>query len=192
MIEKWLSANEIAQLLAKDKRVINRWAARESWTYRTFQERGGKHPRYHIADLPEAIQSAYAKSLGMGLEALQNELKPALKAAVKCEISGYRGRSVVGKSIKEWKDCTQAEQDIANNRQKIIRAYEESGLSAEQFVERYQQDDFMPEVKEKLGHRGRLKDFQRFYEWLRLYSQYGLSGLAPQYKGRGRSRSESY
>ncbi|MDR2418012.1 MAG: hypothetical protein LBD79_03050 [Treponema sp.] len=83
MIEKWLSASSIAKLVGKDKRSISRQAARESWSYRTFPGNGGEHPYYHIADLPEDIQLAYAESLQMTFEALRNELKPLPKASVK-------------------------------------------------------------------------------------------------------------
>jgi hypothetical protein len=55
LMEKWLSANDISKFIGKDKRVVNRWAVRDSWRYRTFDGNGGKQKRFHIADLPEDV-----------------------------------------------------------------------------------------------------------------------------------------
>jgi hypothetical protein len=86
MMEKWLSASFIAQLLGLTNRAVRFRAARESWSYRTFEGNGGKHPRYHIADLPEDIQLAYAASLKTSLKELQDQLKPAPKPIQKVVI----------------------------------------------------------------------------------------------------------
>jgi hypothetical protein len=189
-MKDWLTLLEIAKILLISKQAAYKKAQKSEWRRKSFEGKGGKEYRYYLPNvfpkLKPVEQLDFVKYCGMSLEALQNELKPASKADVKCEISTYKGRSVTKKPVKEWKDCSQTEQDIAYNRRKIITAYEESGLNAQQFVEVYQQDDFMPEVKERLGRWGYLKDWRRFYEtWLRPYSQCGLSGLAPQYKARG-------
>jgi hypothetical protein len=73
MIDKWLTSNEIGELLSRTKvRIIQR-AKNEGWPYRSYPVRGGHERRYRIADLPEDIQIAYAASLGTTFEALQNE-----------------------------------------------------------------------------------------------------------------------
>ncbi|MDR2418535.1 MAG: hypothetical protein LBD79_05730, partial [Treponema sp.] len=87
-MKKWLSANDISKFIGKDKRVVNRWASRESWSYRSYTVRGGQKRRYHIKDLPEDVQLAYAVSLQTTLEALREELKPLPKAPVKHIIEG--------------------------------------------------------------------------------------------------------
>jgi DNA-binding transcriptional MerR regulator len=93
MIDKWLSASSIAKLLGLTARAIRFRAIRELWPYRTVDGNGGPQRRFHIKDLPEDIQAAYAASLQMPLEALQNQLKPPPKAPVKVTIDGYKGRS---------------------------------------------------------------------------------------------------
>jgi hypothetical protein len=40
-MEKWLTANEIAQLLSVTKRPLNIRANREGWPYRSYAVRGG-------------------------------------------------------------------------------------------------------------------------------------------------------
>jgi hypothetical protein len=65
------------------------------------------------------------------------------------------------------RESTKAEREIAYNRRKIITAYEQSGLNPQQFVECYQCDSFLPEVKAQLGRWAYLKDRRRFYDtWL--------------------------
>ncbi|MDR2418901.1 MAG: hypothetical protein LBD79_07580, partial [Treponema sp.] len=108
-MEKWLSANNIAEFLGKDKRVINRRAKDDGWPYRTVDGNGGPQRRFHIKDLPEDIQVAYAASLQMPLEALQNQLKPPPKAPVKVSIDGYKGRSKEDTLPKTWNACTETE-----------------------------------------------------------------------------------
>jgi hypothetical protein len=76
MIEKWLSASTIVKLLGQADRTIQLRSTRELWPYRTFDGNGGKQKCFHIKDLPEDVQIAYAASLKTTLEALQNELKP--------------------------------------------------------------------------------------------------------------------
>ena len=56
MIDKWLTANEIAKLLSIDPRSVNRKAKKESWTYREYKVRGGKERRYQLTNLPEDVQ----------------------------------------------------------------------------------------------------------------------------------------
>jgi hypothetical protein len=190
MMEKWLSAGSIAKLLGQVNRTIQLRAARESWPYRTFRGNGGEHPRYHIKDLPEDIQAAYAASLNTTIEALQGELKPALKGDITPEktheIAVYKGRSMGEKPVKAWDECTEAEREIARNRREVITAYEQSGLNSKQFVELYRHDDFLPEIKIALGRWGRIGTTAIFYQnWLRRYRQFGLAGLVPQYKERG-------
>jgi hypothetical protein len=91
MIKKWLSANDVAQLLLEKSRSIRRRAKRESWPCQTRATRGGQEQIYPLADLSEDVQLAYAESLKTTLEALQNELKPLPKTPVKHVIDGYKG-----------------------------------------------------------------------------------------------------
>jgi hypothetical protein len=193
--EKWLSFEDIAQKMSPlTKSTIYKRAARESWPYRTVNGNGGKQKRFHIKDLPEDIQIVYAKSLKLDLEALQMELKPPVKTdpkpketKVKVVVEGYKCRSSIdGKTYKSLEQCTEAEREIACNRHKVIAAFEQSGLNSQDFIELYQHDDFLPEIKTALGRWAYLKDRRRFYDyWLKPYQQFGLAGLVPQYKERG-------
>jgi hypothetical protein len=58
-------------------------------------------------------------------------------------------------NVKDWDACTEAERVIALNRQKIIAAYDESGLPVKQFVSFYNTNQntnsVLPEVKAWLG-----------------------------------------
>jgi hypothetical protein len=93
MIDKWLTSNEIAQLLSlKKPRPIQVRAKKEAWPYRSYAVRGGKERRYHLANLPEDVQTAYAASIKTSLEDLWNQLKPALKTEKKIDIPRYSGR----------------------------------------------------------------------------------------------------
>jgi hypothetical protein len=182
MTDWWLTLNEIAELLTRTKGPIIRRAQLEHWPYRSYKARGGKERRYHLAKLPEDIQIAYAASIHIPFEDFQNQLKPAPKAVIKVDISNYTGRTVIKKPVKTWEKCTEAEQGIAVNRQKIINAYDDSGLSAKQFVERYNKGLIVPEIRERLGRWGLLKSTSVFYShWLLRYQQFGLAGLVPQY-----------
>jgi hypothetical protein len=187
MIDKWLTLYEIAQLLAITKTTAFRRAQRYHWPYRSYAVRGGHERRYPLVTLPEKIQIAYAASIQIPFEDLQNQLKPAPKAIVKVNIGNYTGRTVVEKPVKLWDKCTENEREIAVNRQKIITAYDASGLSAKEFVERYNKGLVVPEARERLGRWGLLNSVSVFYShWLLRYQQFGLAGLVPQYnKDRG-------
>jgi hypothetical protein len=89
----WLSDKELSEVLRITRQGVNLKAKRGKWHRRAFSVNGGTEYRYHVKDLPEDIQAAYAASLQMPLEALQNELKPPPKAPVKVTIDGYKGRS---------------------------------------------------------------------------------------------------
>jgi hypothetical protein len=188
-MEKRLSASDIANLLVTTKRWVNNRAKNEQWPYRSYTVRGGKQKRFHLADLPEDIQRAYAASVNMDLPALQAELTPVPKAAAKVTVDGYACRSAGGKTYKTLEQCTEAELAIARNRQKIIGAYERArrdGINAQRFVALYNEGKILPEVKARLGRRGEPKDYRRFYDTrLKPYAPAGLAGPAPQYKKRG-------
>jgi len=92
MIDKWLTSNEIAELLSIDSRSVNRKAKKESWQYRSYAVRGGKEHRYHLANLPENIQAAYASSIKLSLADLQSQLKTDSKPDKKINIPRFSGR----------------------------------------------------------------------------------------------------
>jgi hypothetical protein len=65
MMEKWLTVDEIAQLMTT--RRVQQISKVKNWPYRSYAVRGGQERRYHIKDLPEDIQIAYAASLNLSL-----------------------------------------------------------------------------------------------------------------------------
>jgi hypothetical protein len=67
MIDKWLSTIRIAEITGLNKRTIQINAKEQEWPKRMVDGNGGKQPRYHIKDLPEYIQIAYAASLNIDL-----------------------------------------------------------------------------------------------------------------------------
>ena len=99
-MDKWLSANDIAQILEATKRWINNRAKDEHWAYRSYAVRGGKERRYHLADLPEDIQAAYAAGIQTTFEELQRQLNPDLKTEKKVIISRYNGRGTKPEAVK--------------------------------------------------------------------------------------------
>jgi transposase InsO family protein len=182
----WLSDKELSEVLRITRQGVNLKAKRGKWRRRAFSVNGGPEYRYHIKDLPEDIQIAYAASLNLTLEALQSELKPSSKADPKGHIDRYACRKATDKPLKAIDDCTETERDIAHNRQKIIIAYDESGLSVKQFIKLYNEGVIIPEVKDRLGRWGHSGSISVFYSnWLARYKQFGLAGLAPQYQDRG-------
>jgi histidinol phosphatase-like enzyme len=75
----WLSDKELAEILGITRQGSNAKAKRGKWCRRGFVVNGGMEYRYHIKDLPEDIQAAYAANLQITFEALQRQLKPNLK-----------------------------------------------------------------------------------------------------------------
>jgi putative transposase len=188
MIEKWLSASSIAQLLGKNKRVINRRAKDESWSYRTFEGNGGPHPRYHIADLPEDVQRAYAASLKTSLEALQTELKPPSKAAVQHVISGYNGYGSAEKDLKQASALSETDRKIAGLRAQVLQVYGALGMNAPDFARAYSNGLIATDVRARLvelSPRDAALSKSKLYDWLERFAQGGVFALAHQYKERG-------
>ncbi|GHV93222.1 hypothetical protein AGMMS50268_37250 [Spirochaetia bacterium] len=187
-MEKWLTHNEIAQLVSRSKGWIIQRAKNECWPYRSYAARGGKERRYHLANLPEDIQTAYAASIKTTLEDLQNQLKPASKVEKKIDIPRYSGRGAKAGEVKPL-DNTPAEYlQIAATRRKVLEAYSASGLTAGQFVTAYNNSVAVPELRGQLGPYGDISTQSSLYRWLERYEQNGLAGLAPQYaKRRGGS-----
>jgi hypothetical protein len=66
--------------LSRTRGWIIQRAQHENWAYCEFTVKSGKKRRYHIKDLPEDIQTAYAGSLNISLEELKARLYPGLKA----------------------------------------------------------------------------------------------------------------
>jgi transposase InsO family protein len=186
MIDKWLTLNEIAQLLSRTKGPIIRRAKLEYWPYRTCTVRGGQERRYPLAKLPEDVQTAYAASLQITFEDLQNRLKPPEKPALKGNLAGYSCRSPDRPPVKIWDKCTEDERNTALLRRDILRAYENSGLNMKEFIGAYETGLVVPELKAKLGRWGHIHTPSVFYRlWLRRYTLFGLEGLVPRYAGRG-------
>ena len=68
MVKRWISSEEIANILGIAKRSVNRRAKTEGWTGRKLQARGGSYSVYFVSTLPDDIQRAYAASLSMDLQ----------------------------------------------------------------------------------------------------------------------------
>jgi hypothetical protein len=100
MTDKWLTVNEIAELLSRTKARIKQRAKLESWPYRSYKVRGGKGRRYNIASLPEDVQAAYAASIKLSLADLQSRFKADLPPEKKADIPGYNGHSKPPKAKK--------------------------------------------------------------------------------------------
>jgi putative transposase len=182
MVDKWLTAGEIAGVLSIKKRPLNVRAKREGWPYRAYAVRGGQERRYPLAKLPEDIQAAYAASIKTGLEELRRQLQPVSKPEKKIDIR-YSCRSGEKTPVKNMDHCTEEERNIARLRLKIIEAYDASGFNVPRFIEAYEKGAIVPDIKERLGRWGLIHTPHVFYDnWLRRYALYGLAGLAPQYR----------
>ncbi|MDR2098214.1 MAG: Mu transposase C-terminal domain-containing protein [Spirochaetaceae bacterium] len=186
MISKWLSAGEIAQFINRTDRAIRWRAEREHWVSRLEKANGGTRRIYHVAALPEDIQTAYAASLKVSLSELQTQLKPVSRPEAKGKIVRYNGRSEIKEQVKSFDACSDAERGIALLRKQIIDAYDGSGLSVIEFIRHYEAGVILPEVKERLGRWGLIHTPSKFYaHWLSRYSKFGIEGLVPQYKDKG-------
>jgi transposase InsO family protein len=190
---RWLSVSEIAELLSVTRQRIHRRAGDEHWSYRTFDGNGGKQKRYHLADLPEDVQLAYAASLELPLRELQRQFEPALKTDKKVDIPRYHARAAKTDAPKAYQSVTEEYRRVAQLREKVIQAYSASGLTAEQFVKAYTNDmpvpgaPELPELRKQLGSYGNISTYQSLYRWLNQLAQHGVDGLAPQYSKRGGS-----
>ena len=188
MIEKWLSASAIAKLLGLTTRAVRIRAARESWPYRTLPGNGGKHPHYHISDLPEDVQLAYAVSLGTSFEALQNELKPLPQAPVKHVIGGYNGYGSAPRDLKEEKALSETGRTIAGLRAQILQAYGTMGIKAADFARNYTNGLIVTDIRARLielSPRDAALGRSKLYDWLERFAQGGTLALSNQYKDRG-------
>jgi len=182
MMDKWLTINEIAGLLSCTRGWIIQRAKKEGWPYRSYAVRGGKERRYHLANLPEDIQTAYAASIKTSLADLQSQLKPDSKADKKIDIPRFSGRGA--KTAVEIKTIEKTPEEylrIAAARRKVLEAYSASGLSASQFVTAYNNGVIAPDIRGQLGSFGEISAQSSLYRWLERYEQHGLAGLAPQY-----------
>ncbi|MDR1175362.1 MAG: Mu transposase C-terminal domain-containing protein [Treponema sp.] len=167
MTDKWLTANEISELLAITKRPLNIRAKREGWSYRSYTTRGGKERRYHLATLPEDVQKAYAASIGITLDELTSRLCPAVKPAAP------------DPSVKPLEKHTTAERDTATLREKLILAWKDSGRTQADFAAAYSAGLILPDIRTRLGEE--LSD-STLSRWVRQYEKAGTAGLAPRYE----------
>jgi transposase InsO family protein len=184
MTDKWLTLNEIAFLMNLKKDSVKKWAQRKKWPYRSYTVRGGRERRYHLANLPEDVQTAYAASIKTSLEDLRNQLKPALKTEKKINIPRYSGRGAGIGEVRTIENTPEEYLRVAAARRKVLEAYSASGLTAAQFVTAWNSGVAVPELRGQLGAFGEISSQSSLYRWLERYEQFGLAGLAPQYSRR--------
>jgi len=179
LTNKWLTLNDIAELISLDKSTVIRKAQKESWPYRTYAVRGGKERRYHLLNLPEDVQAAYAASIKVSLTDLQRQLKPDLFPDKKVIIPGYNGRSSTRKETKPFALASKEGREKAHLRAKVIQAYSASGLDPESFAALYNTDQVLPDVRKALNNNTLSKS--SLYAWLQRYSTGNEDALVPQY-----------
>ncbi|MDR2370917.1 MAG: DDE-type integrase/transposase/recombinase [Treponema sp.] len=171
MTDWWLTANDIAQLLSyKDKRPANIRAKKEGWPYRNYKARGGKERRYHLANLPEDIQRAYAAGRNITLDQLKAEL-----------LSGLKPESPPDPAVKPWEKLHETDRETARLREKVILSWRGSGLTQLDFVAAYSAGHILPDTRSRIGDT--LTD-STLSRWFRCYEKSGLPGLAPRYDHR--------
>ena len=185
MVKRWISAVEIAAILGITKRGVNKRARSEQWRSRSIKANGGMSQLFQLEALPIDIQTAYAASLKMDLQAFQTALKPAYDYVKKVNIVSYCGRGAATKEVKPLDASREVDLQIAAMRAKLIEAYSQSGLSAKAFIAAYESGAIAADLRERLGRWGNIHTQSNFYKnWLAVYEQYGLAGLAPQYARR--------
>ena len=151
MIDKRLTLNGIAELLSRAKCSIIRRANNEGWPYRSYAARGGKERRYHLADLPEDIQRAYAESLTISLDELQGALKPASICEKKVVLANYNGRKEGGGELPPLEKADDKKRRTAKLRAKVIHTWDATGWSVEKFVFEYNAGNIAADLKAELG-----------------------------------------
>ena len=183
MIARYLTSNEIAQLLATTIRWIQQRAQKENWQYRTCAVRGGQERRYLLLTLPEDVQMAYAVSIKTSFEELQKELKPDdIGFNKKVVITGYNCRSRPAREAKPFAQSCRKGREKAHLRAKLIGAWSASGLSPEAFAAKYSAGEIVPEIRGALGKKE--LSASTLYRWMQQYTSGGEDGLAPQYVSR--------
>jgi transposase InsO family protein len=183
MINKWLTNNEIAQLLSMAKCSVIRRARREGWPHRCYTVRGGKENRYQLENLPADIQTAYAESLSISLEELQGTLKPPSICEKKVVLANYNGRSGGGAGPPPLEKADEKKRRTAKLRAKVIRAWDETGWNVEKFVHEYNAGNIAADIKAELGGKSICQS--TLYTWLGKYQSHDEAGLVPQYRERG-------
>jgi putative transposase len=167
MIDKWLTANEIALLLSREPRTILWMAKKDEWPYRSYAARGGKERRYPLEKLPEKIQAAYAASIGSTLEALKDQ---AVKSGCPSD-----------PAVKPLEKCAAADRETARLREKMLLEWEKSGLTQLAFCAAYNSGHILQTVRARMGED--LSD-STLSRWLQRYKKSGTAGLAPRYEHR--------
>jgi putative transposase len=169
MTDKWLTINDIAELLSCKKESIKKQAQRKKWPYRSFTTRGGHEHRYRLAILPEDIQAAYAAGQGITLDELTARLFPALTP------------ELPDPAVKPWKKIHAVDRETARLREKVILAWRDSGLTQLEFCAAYASGGILPELRDALGES--LPD-STLSRWVQRYRRSGIEGLAPRYEHR--------
>jgi transposase InsO family protein len=182
MIDKWLTLNEIAELLSRTKVRIVQRAQDERWPYREYTVRGGKERRYRIKDLPADIQTAYAGSLNISLEELKNMLNPPAIGEKKVVLANYNGR-LGGEEPPPLERANDKKRRTARLRAKVIHAWDATGWNAEKFVFEYNAGTIVADLRAELG--GKPISKSTLYNWTGKYQSHDEAGLVPQYKDRG-------
>jgi putative transposase len=183
MTDKWLTVNEIAELLSLTKSAIKKRAQRESWPYRSDTGEGQKKHRYRITNLPEDIQAAYAASIKTTLSDLQSRFKAKLLPEKKANVPGYNGRSKPPKERKPFALASKKGRSKAHLRVKVIEAWSSSGLNPVDFSALYNSGGVIPGIREALNNSTLSKS--TLYAWFRKYTVEGEDGLVPDYRNRG-------
>jgi putative transposase len=169
MIDKWLTAKQIAPLLNLKINSVNVRAKRDAWPYRSYAVRGGRERRYHLANLPANVQTAYAAAVNMSLDDLKAELNPALKS------------ESPGPAVKPLEQCRAADRETARLREKLLLWWKASGLTQRAFCAAYAAGRILPDIHARLG--GVLSDIT-LSRWYADYKKAGAAGLAPRYERR--------
>ena len=182
MINRWLNANEIAELLRTTGRTVRRLAEEGRWDVREFTVRGGKEKRFNISSMSEKIQMAYAASIKISFPELQKELEPGLIFNKKVVINRYNGSGKPRKESKTFTQVCKKGREKAHLKAKIINAWSASGLSHEEFSALYNTNQVIPEIRQ--ANKNKTVSASTLYRWMQDYTAGGEDGLVPRYAGK--------
>jgi hypothetical protein len=183
MISKWLTVQEIAGILHISDRWVCKRGVKENWRSRNEKGNGGIHKIYQVTSLPEDVQTAYAASLALPLQELQNQLAPKEQHTKKVVLVNHSARSGDDGQVIPMEAADSNKRRIANLRVKIIRAWDDSEMSATEFLREYNTGKIAADIRAELG--GKTICQATLYNWLAKYQNHDAAGLLPKYKDRG-------